>query len=192
MPIESIDRSKKIPNFSARYQNIEQSRQPATVEVKIDGKVVPQSAVESLVLEQVIGDHTILAIEIRRKADLEASFGATLEANAKAWISKTISLKITASDKSAGDSGEVNFTGIVVSAHMGSVVGSLGNVFLRCLSPTIMLDINKMYRTWVDSKTEEILNSLISSEAMPNASVSASGEHESFPVFSHTARQRLN
>ncbi len=150
--------------------------QSACVELKIDNKPVPQSAVESLVLDLVLGDHGILALELRRKSDLEANFGSTLEANTKAWISKTVSLKITAADKSAGDSGEVNFIGIVASVIMGSVVGSLGNVFLRCLSPTIMLDINKAYRTWCDVKSNDIINGLISAEGMPNAKVSATGD----------------
>lgn len=176
MPIDKLSRQGKTPIFYIRNKDVEVSMQAASVEMKIDGKTVPQSAVESLALEQVLADHSLLAVELRRKSGLETVFGSTLEANVKSWVSKTVSLKISASDKSAGDSGEVNFIGVIVSAIMGSVVGSLGNIYLRCLSPTIMLDINRVYRTWCESSSRDIINGLLSDEAMPNVKISVSGE----------------
>lgn len=194
MPIEGINRSKRVPSFSIKHKGLDISMQPACAELKIDNKTVPQSAIESLVLDQVIGAHSALAIELRRKQDLEKSFGNTLEANARAWISKTISLKIDAADKSAGDKGEVNFIGVIVAASMGSKVGSLGNIYLKCLSPTVMLDTTRIYRTWIDRTSNEIINSLISSEGLPNVNVSASGGTKlpGFVAYGQTPLQIIN
>jgi uncharacterized protein involved in type VI secretion and phage assembly len=194
MPIAGIDRNKKYATFSIRYKGVETVMKPASLELKIDGKDVPQSVVESLVLDQALGDHTLLAIELRRRQELEDKFGSTLEANTRAWISKTLSLRITAADKSAGDPGDVSFIGTIVTATMGSVVGSLGNIYLRCFSPTVMLDINRMYRTWCDVSTSDIINGLVSSEGLPNAKVSVSGGTKlpGFLTYGQTPFQVIN
>jgi type VI secretion system secreted protein VgrG len=175
MPIERIDRTDKVPSFSIRYKGVETAMKPVSVELKIDNKVMPQTAIETFIFDQLLGEHNILALELRRTKELEDQFGKTIENNIKAWITKTINLRITAADKSTNDNGVVNFIGIVVTATMGSEVGSLGNIYLRCLSPTVLLDSNKLYCTWLDMASQDIINGLISAEGLPNVKVSATG-----------------
>jgi uncharacterized protein involved in type VI secretion and phage assembly len=105
---------------------------------------------------------------------LEDAFGKTLDGYAQAWLSKTISFRITSADKSAGDSGEVQFIGVVSSADFISSVESLGMIRVMGFSPTIMMDIHRMYRIWPDVSSHDIINNLISAEGLPNASVKAS------------------
>jgi type VI secretion system secreted protein VgrG len=194
MSIDNIDRTKRYPKFSVGYKEAQKSMQPALVELKIDNVVVPQGVIESMILDQVLGEHTMLVLELRRRPELETNFGSTLEANTKKWISKTVSLKITAADKSGGDKGEVNFTGIVGSAVMGSVIGSLGNIYLRCFSPTIALDINQMFRTWRDATSNDIINNLVSQENLPNTKISVSDGTKlpGFLAYGQTAFEIIN
>jgi type VI secretion system secreted protein VgrG len=148
---------------------------PVKIELKIDNKDVPSPTIESLELNQLIGGHHFFNIELRRKPELEQAFGKSMEANVDAWLSKTMSLKISAADKSFDDPGEVRFLGIVTAVNFSSKVDSLGNICIKGFSPTIMLDLNRIYRVWCDMSANDIMNSLISDEGLPNANMQATG-----------------
>jgi len=169
-------------------------RKPVYVELKIDNNAVPSPIIEFFQLDQTLGGHHQFIVELRRRQELEDKFGATMEDNARAWLSKTISFKVTAADSSSGDSGEVNFIGVVTAVDFESSVGSLGNVRILGYSPTIMLDLNQVCRTWLDVSSNDIMNSLISAEGMPNANVSASGgsNFSGFLAYKETPFQLIN
>jgi len=166
---------------------------PSKIELKIDNKDVPSPVVESFILRQVLGDHHRFEIELRRRPELENAFGKSLEANLSAWLSKTINAKISPADSSAGDSGEIRFIGVITEVNFTSKVESLGNISIRGFSPTIMLDINKMYHIWCDMSSSAIINQLVSNEGMPNADISASGgaTHPGFLAYDDTAFQLI-
>lgn len=161
----------------------------AKIELKIDNKDVPSPVVESFELKQVLGNHHKFKIELRRRNELENVFGKTLEDNLSAWLSKTISVKITHSEGSSADAGEIRFIGIITEVNFTSKVDSLGNIFIAGYSPTIALDMNKMYHIWCDTSSGDIINQLVSKEGLPNADISASGgvSHPGFLAYNDTA-----
>lgn len=167
---------------------------PSKIELKIDNKDVPGPVIESFELHQVLGDHHRFTIELRRRSELEDVFGKTLEANLSAWLSKTINLKISSADSSSGDSGEIRFIGVVTEVNFTSKVDSLGNIYMAGYSPTIALDLNKMYHIWHDMSSSTIINQLISNESLPNADVSASGgtSHPGLLAYDDTAYQIIS
>ncbi|MCD6162283.1 MAG: hypothetical protein J7K40_07705 [candidate division Zixibacteria bacterium] len=164
------------------------------VELKIDNKDVPSPVVESIDLHQVLGNHHEFTLELRRRHELEQIYGSSLEENASAWLSKTISIKFTAADKSDDDADEVRFIGIISAVNFSSSVDSLGNIIIKGYSPTIMMDINKMYRTWLDLSSGDIINSLVADENLPNSNVTASGgtTHPGLLAYGDTPYQMLN
>jgi type VI secretion system secreted protein VgrG len=164
------------------------------IELKIDNKDVPGPVIESLELHQVLGDHHRFTIELRRRSELVDVFGKSLEANLSAWLSKTINLKIWSADSSTGDSGEIRFIGVITEVNFTSKVDSLGNIFMAGYSPTIALDLNKMYHIWHDMSSSAIINQLISNEGLPNANVSASGgtSHPGLLAYDDTAYQIIS
>ena len=166
----------------------------AKIELKIDNKNVPSPVVESLVLNQVLGDHHRFIIELRRRPELEDVFGRSMEANAASWLSKTIDLKVISADRSAGDPGELRFVGVVSDVSFTSKVDSLGNIVIKGYSPTIMLDLNRMYRIWCDIASGDIISGIISDEELPNANVSASGgtTHPGFLAYGDTAYELIS
>jgi len=148
---------------------------PSKIELKIDNKDVPSSVIESFILRQTLGNHHRFEIELRRREKLEAAFGGSLEANLKAWLSKTISLKLFPADSSSEDNGDVRFIGVITEINFTSKVESLGNISIAGFSPTIMLDMNNIYHIWCDMNSSAIINQLVTEEDFPNANVSASG-----------------
>jgi type VI secretion system secreted protein VgrG len=166
---------------------------PSKIELTIDNKAVPSPVIESFMLRQVLGDHHRFEIELRRRSELENTFGKSLEANLGAWLSKTINVKITPGDSSAGDSGEIRFIGVITEVNFTSKVESLGNISIRGFSPTIMLDLNKMYHIWCEMSSSAIINQLVSQEGLPNADISASGgaTHPGFLAYDNTAFQLI-
>lgn len=162
---------------------------PSKIELTIDNNKVPSAAVESLVLKQVLGDHHQFRIELRRRADLEKVFGKTLEDNLKACLSKTVGIKITHTEGSSADPGEVRFIGIATEISFSSRVDSLGNIVISGYSPSIILDLNNMYQIWCDSSSSAIINQLVSNEGLPNADISVSGgtSHAGFLAYKDTA-----
>jgi len=161
----------------------------AKIELKIDNKDVPSPVVEYLKLEQVLGNHHKFKIRLRRRGELEKAFGKTLEDNLSAWLSKTLSVKITHSEGSAADPGEIRFIGIITEINFTSEVDSLGNISIAGYSPTIALDMNKMYHIWCDTSSGDIINQLVSNEGLPDADISASGgiSHPGFLAYNDTA-----
>jgi type VI secretion system secreted protein VgrG len=159
------------------------------IELTIDNKKVPSSAVETFELKQVLGNHHQFKIELRRRADLEKAFGKTLEDNLKAWLSKTVSVKLVHAEGSSADPGEVRFVGIVTEISFSSKVDSLGNILIAGYSPSIALDLNNMYHIWCDSSSSAIINQLVSNEGLPNADISVSGgmSHAGFLAYNDTA-----
>jgi hypothetical protein len=147
---------------------------PAKIELKIDNKDVPGPVVESFELKQVLGNHHEFKIELRRRGELENVFGKTLEDNLNAWLSKTLSVKIIHSEGSAADPGEIRFVGIITEINFTSEVDSLGNIIIAGYSPTIALDLNKMYHIWCDTNSSDIINHLVSNEGLPDADISES------------------
>ena len=148
---------------------------PVAIELKIDNIDVPSPVIESFTLSQAISDHHHFNIELRRKPELEDAFGKTMEANASAWLSKTINLKFTSADKNIDDPGEVRFTGVITVVNFSSSVDSLGSINIKGYSPTIMLDLNKIYRVWCEMTSNEIINAFVADEGLPNANIAASG-----------------
>jgi phage baseplate assembly protein gpV len=162
---------------------------PAKIELKIDNKDVPGPVVESFELKQVLGNHHEFKIELRRRGELENVFGKTLEDNLNAWLSKTLSVKIIHSEGSAADPGEIRFVGIITEINFTSEVDSLGNIIIAGYSPTIALDLNKMYHIWCDTNSSDIINHLVSNEGLPDADISVSGgiSHPGFLAYNDTA-----
>jgi hypothetical protein len=161
------------------------------IELMIDNRAVPSPVVESFELTQILGNHHHFKIELRRRAELEKAFGKTMEDNLNSWLSKTISVKITHTEGSAADPGEVRFIGIITEIKFASKVESLGNIFIAGYSPSIILDLNKMYHIWCDTSSSAIINQLVSNEGLPNADISASGgaSHPGFLAYNDTAFQ---
>ncbi|UCE67674.1 MAG: hypothetical protein JSU85_06620 [Candidatus Zixiibacteriota bacterium] len=164
---------------------------PSKIELMIDNRDVPGPVVESFVLEQALGNHHHFKIELRRRAELEKVFGKTMEDNLNAWLSKTVSVKITHAEGSSADPGELRFIGIITEINFTSKVNSLGNIFIVGYSPSIILDLNKMYHIWCDTGSSDIINQLVSNEGLPNADISASGgiSHPGFLAYNDTAFQ---
>lgn len=167
---------------------------PAKIELKIDNVQVPSPAIESIQLKQPLGDHHTFVVELRRRQEIEDAFGRTMEDNLNAWLSKTLSLKITASDSSSGDSGEVRFVGVVSEVSFESKVDSLGIIRLKGYSPSIMLDLNKMYHAWCEMTSGDIISKLIGDANLPNANVAASGgtNHLGLLAYGDTPYQMIN
>ncbi len=155
----------------------------------IDNRDVPGPVVESFELEQVLGNHHHFKIELRRRAELEKVFGKTMEDNLNAWLSKTVSVKITHTEGSSADPGEVRFIGIITEINFTSKVDSLGNIFIAGYSPSIILDLNKMHHIWCDTSSSAIINQLVSNEGLPNADISVSGgiSQPGFLAYNDTA-----
>ncbi|UCC80463.1 MAG: hypothetical protein JSW64_03615 [Candidatus Zixiibacteriota bacterium] len=162
---------------------------PSKIELLIDNVKVPSPVVESFELRQVLGDHHHFKIELRRRAELEKVFGKTMEDNLKACLSKTASVKLTHTEGSAADPGEIRFIGIITEINFSSKVDSLGNIIIAGYSPSIILDLNKMYHIWCDTSSSAIINQLVSNEGLPNADISASGgtSHPGFLAYNDTA-----
>lgn len=182
------------PTIIRRSTDSDTSMKPAIIELKIDNKDVPKTAIEAFLLDQKLGAHHTFIIELRRKPELENAFGNTMESNLQTWLSKTISIKIISGDKSAGDSGEVKFIGTITSVDFESSVTSLGIIRIRGFSPTIMMDIATMHRIFRDLSSADIIHNLINCEGLPNANVTVSGGiiHSGLLAFGETAYQMLN
>lgn len=162
---------------------------PSKIELLIDNVNIPSPVVEYLELNQVLGDHHSFKIELRRRAELEKVFGKTMEDNLKACLSKTASVKLTHTEGSSADPGEIRFIGIITEVKFSSKVDSLGNIIITGYSPSIILDLNKMYHVWCDTGSSAIINQLVSDEGLPNADISASGgtSHPGFLAYNDTA-----
>jgi phage baseplate assembly protein gpV len=155
---------------------------PASIELKIDNKMVPNPTIEGISLYQAVCEHHTFEIGLRRGADLENAFGNSMEANTAAWLEKTLSLKVSCADKGRSDLGELNFIGLVTAVDFESVVGGLGKINIKGYSPTIMLDINKITNIWADAKSQDVINDLVNKIALPNSQISGVGNTE-FPGF---------
>jgi type VI secretion system secreted protein VgrG len=192
----TVFRSNKYdkPTIVRRPSDSDTNMKPAIIELKIDNKDVPKVAIEAFMLDQKLGNHHSFIIELRRKPELESAFGNTMETNVQAWLSKTISIKITSGDKSAGDSGEVRFIGTITSVDFESSVTSLGIIRISGFSPTIMMDIAAMHRIFHDLSSADIIQNLINDEGLPNANVTVSGgmTHSGLLAYGETAYQMLN
>jgi phage baseplate assembly protein gpV len=162
---------------------------PSKIELKIDNKDVPAPVVESFELKQVLGNHHYFKIELRRREELEKVFGKTMEDNLKACLSKTASVRLSHSEGSSADPGEVRFIGIITEINFSSRVDSLGNIVIAGYSPSIVLDLNRMYHIWCDTSSSAIINQLVSRESLPNADISVSGgtSHPGFLAYNDTA-----
>jgi len=182
------------PLIIRRPSESDTNMKPANVELKIDNKDVPGTAIEAFMLNQKLGSHHSFIIELRRTPDLEKTFGEKMEDNAQAWLSKTLSIKLSSADKSAGDSGEVRFIGTVTSVDFESSVSSLGIIRIRGYSPTIMLDIAAQHHIFHDLSSADIIQQLINNEGLPNANVTVSGgiQHSGLLAYGETSYQTLN
>jgi type VI secretion system secreted protein VgrG len=192
----TVFRSNKYdkPTIVRRSSDSDTNMKSAIIELKIDNKDVPKVAIEAFMLDQKLGNHHSFIIELRRKPELESAFGTTMEANIQAWLSKTISIKITSGDKSANDNGEVKFIGTITSVDFESSVTSLGIIRIRGFSPTIMMDIVAMHRIFHDLSSADIIQNLINDEGLPNANVTVSGgiTHPGLLAYGESAYQMLN
>jgi type VI secretion system secreted protein VgrG len=166
-----------VPLANERKSEIDLNtiKTPASVELKIDNISVPVPTIEAVTLDQAIGEHHTFAVELRRGTDLESAFGQNFKDNLKAWLGKTISIKISSNEKGQKAAGDVNFMGLITAVDFESVVDGLGKIYIKGYSPTIMLDLNKISSIWHDVKSNDIINNLINQSGLPDARVNASG-----------------